>query len=70
MKRFTDVIIILLLVCVSCGLAWLCSRTSTILHPNESDCIEQLRATTRRTTNYTQEEVVSYGRCLLERNEK
>ena len=44
-------------------LAWMCSRT-TAIRPKESDCLSSLQATTRKDTNYTQDELVSYGRCM------
>jgi len=66
-NRVTDVLLAIVILCsIVLGL-WLCSRSDKLMTPDESDCIQQLRAMTHRMTNYTEEEVLLYGRCLVDR---
>lgn len=67
-KRVGDAAILLVLAVMVIALAWLCSRAEATTSPIESDCIEELRLVTRKTTNFTEDEVVTYGRCLVDRN--
>lgn len=67
-KRVGDAAILLVLAVGVIALAWLCSRAEITTSPIESDCIEELRLTTRKTTNFTEEELIRYGRCLVERS--
>lgn len=68
-SRVGDVFMIIVITIVVLGLMWLCSQSDKLIRPDESDCIEQLRAMTHRTANFTEEEVVIYGRCLVDRRE-
>lgn len=43
----------------------MCSRKTT-LRPREQSCLKALQAGARKDTNFTRDEVVSYGRCILE----
>ncbi len=67
-KRVGDAAILLILAVAVITLAWLCSRAEVTTSPTESDCIEELRAVTRKTTNFNEEELIRYGRCLVERS--
>lgn len=67
-KRAGDAAMLLILAVAVIALAWLCSRAEVTTSPNESDCIEELRSATRKTTNYTEEELIRYGRCFVERS--
>jgi hypothetical protein len=58
------VVLIALTIAIMIG-AWMCSRSATYLRPEEHDCLYELRVATRKTVNYTEDQVVSYGRCLL-----
>jgi hypothetical protein len=66
-NRVADVLVLLVLTAIAVGLAWFCSQSDKMMKPDESDCIEQLREQTRRQTNFNEDEVVSYGRCLMDR---
>ena len=68
-SRVASVLMLIVVSVIVVALAWLCSQSSTMMKPDESDCIEQLRAQTRRETNFNEDEVVSYGRCLVDRRE-
>jgi hypothetical protein len=40
------------------------------LQPKERDCLSELRAETRKDTNFTVSEVVEYGRCIEARRDE
>lgn len=67
-KRVMDVVVLLGLAVLTLVGAGLCSQMETGVKPVESDCIEELRAATRKTTNFNEEELIRYGRCLVERS--
>jgi hypothetical protein len=64
-RKLGDAITLMLLTLIVLGLAWMCSQAGDTLQPEERDCLDDLRASTRQDTNYTEHEVVTYGRCLL-----
>jgi hypothetical protein len=66
MRKVLDVLILMFLVGLALGLGWICSQQTSLVRPSESDCMEVLQAQTRRTANFTKEDVLQYGRCLLE----
>lgn len=68
-SRVADVLFGFAMLFVIIGLLWMCEQSEKRITPDESDCIEQLRAMTHRKTNYTEDEVVMYGRCLIDRSE-
>jgi hypothetical protein len=69
LRKVMDAVVLLALAVGVCFGAWLCSHTEGAVRPDESDCIAELRAATRKTTNFTEAEMVTYGRCLAERRE-
>jgi hypothetical protein len=57
-----DLLILGAIIFVVVALVQLCE--SNALSPYERDCLDELRASTRKDANYTQDEVVRYGRCV------
>lgn len=52
-------VVIILLACA----VQLCTSTND-LKPQERGCLTELRSTTHKDTNFTEAEVVEYGRCI------
>lgn len=59
----------LLMTLVVLAAAWLCTRASSSLKPDEVDCLLELRAATRKDAGYAEADVIAYGRCLLKNKE-
>ena len=68
--RLGDLVVLLTVLAVALSFLWLYYHSEKLLKPDESDCVEQLRMTTRKNTNFTEDEVVYYGRCLLDSEER
>lgn len=59
-----DVLLIAVMVAAMVGIIRACDVAEKVMKPAERSCLQQLKASTRKDTNFTEDELLSYSRCV------
>jgi hypothetical protein len=64
-----DVLLFLALIATIVVVIRVCDTAEKVMKPGERSCLQQLKAATHKDTNFTEDELLSYGRCVLSQEE-